>query len=170
MTDQQSPGDPPPVRGDLFDERPTDLVAYLRRYRDRYTRDAMAARLIEAGYDADAVETALAALDVEAPAETSADDDHTGARLVSRAILVGAVLLLATWILAARVEGPGSAGFAAATLGLAALFAAGGFWWIGRVRSVGAMIAITMLALMVGLPVAFLGGCFAYFNTGGRLF
>jgi hypothetical protein len=170
MTDQPPPGDRPPVKGDLFDERPTDLVAYLRRYGDRYTRDAMAARLIEAGYDADAVETAVAALDVEAPTATSADDDHERARLVSRAILVGAVLLLATWILGGRVEGPGSAGFAVATLGLAAFFAVVGTWWMGRVRSVGAMIAITMLALMVGLPVAFLGGCFAYFNTGGRLF
>jgi len=170
MTDQPPSGDPPVVKGDLFDERPTDLVAYLRRYGDRYTRDAMAARLIEAGYDADAVEQALAAVDVEAPPVAAADDDHSGARLVSRAILVSSVLLLATWLLAAGIKGPGAAGFAAAALGLAALFAVGGIWWIGRVKSVGAMIAITMLAVMVGLPVAFLGGCFAYFNTGGTLF
>jgi hypothetical protein len=169
MTDQPPPGDRPPLKGDLFEERPTDLVAYLKRYGDQYTREAMAARLIEAGHDPDAVEQALAAVGVEAP-PVAAADDHEGARMVTRAIVVSAVLILAGWVLAAGPEGRGGTAFSVVAVGLAALVAIGSIWWLGRVKSVGAMAGIAVLAILIGLPVAFLGGCLAWVNAGGSLF
>jgi hypothetical protein len=169
MTDQPPPEDLPPVKGDLFEAPPTDLVAYLRRYGDRYTREAMATRLIEAGHDPDAVEAALADLDDAEPPTAASPDDHVGARLVTRAIVVSAVLIFAGWLLVTGISGPGATGFIAATVGLAALFAVGAIWLIGRVKSVAAMAAIAVFAVLLGLPVALLGGCLAFVNSGGRI-
>lgn len=43
----------------MTEEPPADIESYVRANRSRYTRDAIAARLIEAGHDPAAVETAL---------------------------------------------------------------------------------------------------------------
>jgi hypothetical protein len=79
-------------------------------------------------------------------------------------------LILAGWVLVAGGSGPGATGFVVATITLAGLVAVGAGWWIGRVQSVAAMAGITVLAVIIGLPVAFLGGCIAWVNTGGSLF
>jgi len=162
--------DRPTVTGDLVDPPIDDLVGYLRRYGDRYTREAMAARLIEAGHDPDAVEAALAELDATVRATAEADE-HAQARLVGRVIVGIAFLALLVWLLGiAPRAGPGVLGFNAAVVGLVALFGGGAIWWIGRVRSLGAIVGIALVAVLLGLPLTFLGACLAYFGTGGPLF
>jgi hypothetical protein len=49
----------------MTEEPPTDIESYIRANRDRFTHEALAARLVEAGHDPAAVEAALAAVDAE---------------------------------------------------------------------------------------------------------
>ncbi len=165
MTDPERPR----LTGDLVEGPPSDLVAYLRRYGDEYTREAMAERLIEAGHDPGVVEEALAELDLVAPATVGAVDEHAQARNLARVIVGIAFVGLLAWTLSVAPSGAGSTGWVAGAIAFFVLFGGGSLWLLGRVKSIGSMVAIAAIAVLVGLPATFLGACLAYLGTGGRV-
>ena len=150
-----------------------DIDSYLRRYRDAYTRDAMAAKLIEAGHDVAAIEAALARLEAQhvavvEDAVRAADADLAGARRVTRAIVLIAYTLLAVFVVAslglepADLASPSTLVFIVLLVLLGALLA----WLSGRAGSVATMVAWSVVAVMFGMPLAFLGACLASLTVG----
>jgi hypothetical protein len=150
-----------------------DIDAYLRQYRDRYTRDAMAARLIEAGHDPATIEAALARLEAEhveavEGAIRAADADVARARRVTRAIVLGVYGLVAFFMVASLGIELGDLTAASNLVFIVGLVIVGAViaWIIGRVGSTAAMVAWSVVAVIVGLPLAFLGACLASVTVG----
>jgi hypothetical protein len=145
-----------------------DIDAYLRQYRDKFTRDAMAAKLIEAGHDPAAVDAALARLEAEhveavEGAIRAADSRTAGTRKLTR-IIVLAVYGLACLLLLAGFRVtlqtlflPGNLTFIVIALVIGAFVA----WVIGRTESVAAMVAWSVVAIVIGIPIALFGACLA---------
>lgn len=151
----------------------TDIDAYLRQYRDKFTRDAMAARLIEAGHDPAAVDAAVARLEVErteavAGAVRAADADVAGARRVTRAIVLVAYALFALFVVASLGIEPADLAAASNLVFVVLLVALGALilWIIGRAGSTASMVAWSVVAAVVGMPLAFLGACLASVTVG----
>ena len=150
-----------------------DIDGYLRQYRDRYTRDAMAAKLIEAGHDPAVVEAAVQRLEAEHTAAVSgaveaADAQAAGARRVTRIIVLSVYTLICLWIVAGLRFGPALDLFQPANLAFVALALVLGaliYWLIGRTGSVAAMVAWSVVAIVIGLPVAILGACLVGLNS-----
>ena len=158
------------------DPPPLDAESYIRANRDRFTRDAIAARLIEAGHDPAAVETALErVLAVDAGA-SPAPKAGSGARLLAK-LLVIAALGAAGWILTAVVASFAAIEIARRTAGeqpsnfppllvgagnivILVLIALGLFRLINRRRG-GQLVGIVLLTLLVLAPLATLGLCSA---------
>lgn len=150
-----------------------DIDAYLRRYRDKYTRDAMAAKLIEAGHDPSAIEATLARLEaqhVEAVevAVRAADADVARARRVTRAIVLVVYGLVALFVVASLGIELGDLTAASTLVFIVGLVTVGAVigWIIGRVGSTAAMVAWSVVAVIIGLPLAFLGACLASVTVG----
>jgi anti-sigma factor RsiW len=157
----------------MSEPRPgADIDAYLRQYRDKYTRDAMAAKLIEAGHDPAAVEAALARLESEhvdavEGAIKAADTRAARARRVTRIIVLSVYGLACLWLIAglgvsANPLLPGNLAFIVLAIALGVLVA----WLIGRTESIAAMVAWSVVAIVIGLPVALLGACLVGLKTG----
>ena len=150
-----------------------DIDAYLRQYRDQFTRDAMAARLMEAGHDPATVEAALHRLEsehVEAVegAIRAADSRAAGTRKVTRIIVLAVYGLACLWLLAGfgvtlqTLFLPSNITFIVLAIGIGVLVA----WLIGRTQSVAAMIAWSVVAIVIGIPVALLGACIVGLQAG----
>lgn len=157
----------------MSDPRPgQDLDAYLRQYRDRFTRDAMAAKLIEAGHDPAAVEAAIHRLEAERTAKVegavrAADADLAGARRVTRAVVLVIYALLSLFVVASLGIGLDDLGAPANLVFIGLLFVLGAViaWIIGRGGTTVAMVAWSVVAVIVGMPLAFLGACLASLTT-----
>ena len=150
-----------------------DIDAYLRQYRDRFTRDAMAAKLIEAGHEPATVEAAIARLEAEhvetvERAVSTADAATARARRVTRAIVLIVYALVVLWMMASLgftlndVSRPANLAFVVLALGLGVVV-----WLvIEHSGSVAAMVVWSAVAIVVGLPVALLGACLVGLRTG----
>jgi uncharacterized membrane protein len=145
-----------------------DVDAYLRQYRDKYTRDAMAAKLIEAGHDPAAIEAAVARLEYErhtaiSGAIDAADAEVAGSRRVARAIVLVAYAILSLIVVASLGIGLGNLGAASSLVFIGLLVAIGVLiaWIAGRTHSTSTMVAWSVVAVVVGMPLAFLGACLA---------
>jgi lipopolysaccharide export LptBFGC system permease protein LptF len=151
----------------------TDIDAYLRQYRDKFTRDAMAARLIEAGHDPAAVDAAIARLEAERTeavegAVRAADAEIAGARRVTRTIVLVVYALLALCVVVSLGMEPADLAAASNLVFVVLLVALGAliFWIIGRAGSTSSMVAWSVVAVVVGMPLAFLGACLASVTVG----
>jgi hypothetical protein len=151
----------------------TDLDAYLRQYRDKFTREAMAAKLIEAGHDPDAIDAALQRVEAEreavvADALAAADADEArarGTRRVVRGIFLVVYALAAFWLTAPMLtDSPGAIG--PVLIGLVALVGLGLAWLLGRTRNVAVMLTWCLAAIVLGLPLALFGACLAGLGSG----
>lgn len=151
-----------------------DIDGYLRQYRDRYTRDAMAAKLIEAGHDPAVVEAAVRRLEAEhtnavESSVQAADAETAGARRVTRIIVLSVYALICLWIVAGLRFGPAIDIFQPANIafiGLAVALGAVVYWLIGRSGSTAAMVAWSVVAIVIGLPVALFGACLVGLSSG----
>lgn len=150
-----------------------DIDAYLRQYRQKFTRDAMAAKLIEAGHDPAAVEASIARLEAEHVeavewAIHAADAGTSRARRVTRAIVLVVYALVVVWLMSG-LGFTGSDFFRFGNLAFIVLAVALGllvFWVIGRTESIAAMIAWSVVAIVIGLPLALLGACLVGLQMG----
>jgi hypothetical protein len=151
----------------------TDVDAYLRQYRDKFTRDAMAARLIEAGHEPAAIEAALARLEAQRVAAVddavrAADADVAGARRLTRIIVLLAYALLSVFIIVSLGIEPADLASASNLVFIVLLVLLGALlaWIIGRTGSTASMVAWSVVAVIVGMPLAFLGACLASVTVG----
>ena len=153
----------------MSDPKPgADIDAYLRQYHDKFTRDAMAARLMEAGHDPATVEAAMARLEAEHIAYVTAavkgDSDATArARRVTRIVVLIVYALLVLMLTPSSAAAPGVLFHPATAVFLAIAAGVGIFlWWLmGRFKGVPAMVVASVLVVALGLPLALFGACLA---------
>jgi hypothetical protein len=150
-----------------------DIDRYLRQYRDRFTRDAMAAKLIEAGHDPAVIEAALARLEAQHVAAVddavrTADASVAGARRVTRAIVLIVYALLALFVVFSLGIEPGDLASPSNLVFVVLLVLLGALlsWIIGRAGSTASMVAWSVVAVVLGMPLAFLGACLASVTVG----